>query len=315
MYWVEPEVTEVEVRMSNYHVPVMLKECLEGLNINPKGTYVDVTYGGGGHSRAILDALDQDGTLIVFDQDADALQNNIEDKRLLFCEANFRYLENFCSYHNVGQLDGLLADLGVSSYHLDERSRGFSFRFGESDLDMRMNTESEISAKQVLNTYDQPKLAKVLRSYGELDKASMLANAIVDYRGVKEIITTEDLEVAVSKFLNDKTKNKTLAKIYQAVRIEVNAEIRTLEQMLEQATRLLKPEGRLVVMSYHSLEDRIVKNLIQTGNVAGDRVTDHFGNLPQVYKALTKKPVGATSDEIGLNTRARSAKLRIAEKI
>ena len=216
MYWVEPEVTEVEVRMSNYHVPVMLKECLEGLNINPKGTYVDVTYGGGGHSRAILDALDQDGTLIVFDQDADALRNNIEDKRLLFCEANFRYLENFCSYHNVGQLDGLLADLGVSSYHLDERSRGFSFRFGESDLDMRMNTESEISAKQVLNTYDQPKLAKVLRSYGELDKASMLANAIVDYRGVKEIITTEDLEVAVSKFLNDKTKNKTLAKIYQA---------------------------------------------------------------------------------------------------
>jgi 16S rRNA (cytosine1402-N4)-methyltransferase len=315
MYWVEPEVTEVEVMMSNYHVPVMLKECLEGLNINPKGTYVDVTYGGGGHSRAILDALDEDGTLIVFDQDADALRNNIKDKRLLFCEANFRYLENFCSYHNVGQLDGLLADLGVSSHHLDERSRGFSFRFGESDLDMRMNTESEISAKQVLNTYDQPKLAKVLRSYGELDKASMLANAIVDYRGIKDIVTTEDLEVAVSKFLNDKTKNKTLAKIYQAVRIEVNAEIRTLEQMLEQATKLLKPQGRLVVMSYHSLEDRIVKNLIQTGNVAGDRVKDHFGNLPQVYKALTKKPVGATSDEIGLNTRARSAKLRIAEKI
>lgn len=301
--------------MSNYHIPVMLKECIEGLNINPKGTYVDVTYGGGGHSRAILNELDEDGTLIVFDQDADAVKNRIDDKRLLFCEANFRYLENFCSYYKVQKIDGLLADLGVSSHHLDARNRGFSFRFGESDLDMRMNTESELSAVHVLNTYDQPKLAKVLRSYGELDKASPLANAIVDFRGVKKIETTEDLEAAVSKFLNDKTKNKTLAKIYQAVRIEVNAELSTLEQMLEQATTLLHPKGRLVVMSYHSLEDRVVKNLIQTGNVAGDRVTDHFGNLPQVYKALNKKPIVATSEEIVLNTRARSAKLRIAEKL
>ncbi len=301
--------------MSNYHVPVMLRECIEGLNIDPKGTYVDVTYGGGGHSQAILNELDEDGLLLVFDQDADAVKNRIEDKRLHFCEANFRYLENFCAYHKVGKIDGLLADLGVSSHHLDAKDRGFSFRFGEAELDMRMNTDADFSAVTVLNTYGQPKLAKVLRSYGELDKASRLANAIVDYRTVKKIETTEDLEDAVAKFLNDKTKNKTLAKIYQAVRIEVNAEISTLEQMLEQTTRLLKPGGRLVVMSYHSLEDRLVKNLIQTGNTAGERVTDPFGNLPVVYKTLSKKPIMASSEEIERNTRARSAKLRIAERI
>ena len=301
--------------MSNYHVPVMLRECIEGLNIDPKGTYVDVTYGGGGHSQAILNELDEDGVLLVFDQDADAVKNRIEDKRLHFCEANFRYLENFCAYHKVGKIDGLLADLGVSSHHLDAKDRGFSFRFGEAELDMRMNTDADFSAVTVLNTYEQPKLAKVLRSYGELDKASPLANAIVDYRTVKKIETTEDLEDAVAKFLNDKTKNKTLAKIYQAVRIEVNAEISTLEQMLEQTTRLLKPGGRLVVMSYHSLEDRLVKNLIQTGNTAGERVADPFGNLPVVYKTLSKKPIMASSEEIERNTRARSAKLRIAERI
>ena len=301
--------------MSNYHVPVMLRECIEGLNINPKGVYVDVTYGGGGHSQAILNELDEDGMLLVFDQDADAVKNRIEDKRLHFCEANFRYLENFCAYHKVGKIDGLLADLGVSSHHLDAKDRGFSFRFGEAELDMRMNTDADFSAVTVLNTYEQPKLAKVLRSYGELDKASPLANAIVDYRTVKKIETTEDLEDAVAKFLNDKTKNKTLAKIYQAVRIEVNAEISTLEQMLEQTTRLLKPGGRLVVMSYHSLEDRLVKNLIQTGNTAGERVADPFGNLPVVYKTLSKKPIMASSEEIERNTRARSAKLRIAERI
>ena len=301
--------------MNNYHVPVMLRECIEGLNIDSKGTYVDVTYGGGGHSQAILNELDEDGMLLVFDQDADAVKNRIEDKRLHFCEANFRYLENFCAYHNVDKIDGLLADLGVSSHHLDAKDRGFSFRFGEAELDMRMNTDADFSAVTVLNTYEQPKLAKVLRSYGELDKASPLANAIVNYRTVKKIETTEDLEDAVAKFLNDKTKNKTLAKIYQAVRIEVNAEISTLEQMLEQTTRLLKPGGRLVVMSYHSLEDRLVKNLIQTGNTAGERVTDPFGNLPVVYKTLSKKPIMASSEEIERNTRARSAKLRIAERI
>jgi len=305
----------MEVMMSNYHVPVMLQECMDGLKINPSGTYVDVTYGGGGHARAILDRLGKEGTLLVFDQDAEAVKNRIDDPRLHFCEANFRYLENFCSYYNVGKIDGLLADLGVSSHHLDAKDRGFSFRFGEAELDMRMNTDAEISAKSILNTYEQPRLAKVLRSYGELDKASPMANAIIDYRTVKSIETTEDLSAALDRFLNDKTRNKTLAKVYQAVRIEVNAEMSTLEQMLEQATNLLKPEGRLVVMSYHSLEDRLVKNLIQTGNVAGERVTDPFGNLPQVYKAINKKPVVASAEEVLVNTRARSAKLRIAEKI
>ncbi len=293
----------------------MLQECMDGLKINPSGTYVDVTYGGGGHARAILDRLGKEGTLLVFDQDAEAVKNRIDDPRLHFCEANFRYLENFCSYYNVGKIDGLLADLGVSSHHLDAKDRGFSFRFGEAELDMRMNTDAEISAKSILNTYEQPRLAKVLRSYGELDKASPMANAIIDYRTVKSIETTEDLSAALDRFLNDKTRNKTLAKVYQAVRIEVNAEMSTLEQMLEQATNLLKPEGRLVVMSYHSLEDRLVKNLIQTGNVAGERVTDPFGNLPQVYKAINKKPVVASAEEVLVNTRARSAKLRIAEKI
>lgn len=301
--------------MSKYHVPVMLQECLSGLQISPTGTYVDVTYGGGGHSKAILNLLDKDGRLIVFDQDDDALSNKIDDPRLYFCHANFRYLENFCSYYGIDKLDGLLADLGVSSHHLDAKSRGFSFRFGDSELDMRMNTDAEVSAKNVLNTYDQPRLAKILRSYGELDKASPMANAILNYRTVKSIDTAFDLDLSLERFLNDKTRNKTLAKVYQAIRIEVNAEIVTLEEMLTQATNMLKPGGRLVVMSYHSLEDRIVKNLIQTGNVAGEKRGDTFGNLPQVYRAVNRKPILASADEIAANSRARSAKLRIAERI
>lgn len=301
--------------MSKYHVPVMLQPCLDGLNIDPKGTYVDVTYGGGGHSRAILDMLDEDGTLLVFDQDSDAVKNRIDDKRLLFCQANFQYLQNFCSYYKLGKIDGLLADLGVSSHHLNEQGRGFSFRFGTSDLDMRMNTLSDSTAATILNTYEQPRLAKVFRSYGELSKASPMANAVVSHRAHGPIETTDDLEAALGKFINDKTRNKTLAKIYQAIRIEVNAEMSTLESMLAQATDLLKPGGRLVVMSYHSLEDRLVKNLIQTGNTDGERVVDHFGNGPQVYKALSKKPMMADAGEIEANSRARSAKLRIAEKL
>ncbi len=301
--------------MSKYHVPVMLKECLDGLQINPKGTYVDVTYGGGGHSQAILDMLDDEGKLIVFDQDDDSLRNRIDDSRLYFCHANFRYLENFCSYYGEDKLDGVLADLGVSSHHLDAKNRGFSFRFDDSELDMRMNTGAELSAKNVLNTYDQPRLAKVLRSYGELDRASAMANAILDYRKVKPIDTVLDLDLSLERFLNDKTRNKMLAKVYQAIRIEVNAEIVTLEEMLTQATKMLKPGGRLVVISYHSLEDRIVKNLIQTGNVAGDKCADTFGNLPQVYSAVSRKPILAKANEIIANNRSRSAKLRVAERI
>jgi 16S rRNA (cytosine1402-N4)-methyltransferase len=301
--------------MSNYHIPVMLQECIDGLNINPSGTYVDVTYGGGGHSRAILNKLGEKGTLLVFDQDADAVKNRIDDKRLHFCEANFRYLENFCSYYGINAVDGILADLGVSSHHLDAEERGFSFRFKGSDLDMRMNSEMALSAKEVLNTYEQPKLAKVFRSYGELDKASPMANAICSFRKNRPLETSDDLELALEKFLKPNTRNKQLAQVYQAVRIEVNQEMTTLERMLEQTVRLLKPGGRLVVMSYHSLEDRLVKNLINTGNVQGDKNADQFGNLPTVFTAITKKPVIATSEELAVNPRARSAKLRIAEKL
>lgn len=301
--------------MSKYHVPVMLQECLEGLRINPNGVYVDVTYGGGGHSKAILEKLGEKGLLLVFDQDPDALANVVSDSRIRFCHANFRYLKHFCSYYGVDRIDGLLADLGVSSHHLDARDRGFSFRHGVADLDMRMNTKGEKTAVGVLNAYDHPALARVLRSYGELAKASPMANAILSYRKVSQIKTTDQLEEALEKFINPKTRNKTLAQVYQAVRIEVNAEMQTLEEMLEQATDLLAPEGRLVVMSYHSLEDRLVKNIIQTGNVAGDQNKDPFGVAPQVYKPITRKPVLAGADELLENSRARSAKLRIAEKI
>ena len=305
----------MEVMMNSYHAPVMLDECIEGLNINPDGIYVDVTFGGGGHSKAILNQLSEKGVLLVFDQDMDALDNKIDDPRLIFCEANFEYLANFCSYHRLSEIDGLLADLGVSSHHLNEKDRGFSFRFEESDLDMRMNSSSEISAVDILNTYDQPSLAKVFRSYGELDKASPLANAIISYRDIKPITTNADLIAAVSKFTNERSKNKMLAKIYQALRIEVNREISTLKSLLNQATELLKPKGRLVVMSYHSLEDRIVKNLIQAGNVEGNRQSDPFGRVTRLYKAINKKPIEATIEEVEQNSRARSAKLIIAEKI
>lgn len=301
--------------MSSYHVPVMLNECIDGLNIKPGGVYVDVTYGGGGHSKAILNRLGDDGVLLAFDQDADAVKNVVDDQRLLMCEANFKYLENFCSFYGVGQLDGLLADLGVSSHHLNEAGRGFSFRFGDSPLDMRMNQALESSASNVLNSYEHPQLAKILRSYGDLNKASAMATAIINHRGVKAYELSSDLEVALDAFYTDKNKSSVLARVYQAIRIEVNQEMHTLEMMLEQATRLLKPGGRLVVLSYHSLEDRMVKNLVQVGNAAGERNADEFGRVDRVYKAITKKPVVATAEEIQRNSRARSAKLRIAEKI
>ena len=305
----------MEVWLTNYHTPVMLDECINGLNIDPDGTYVDVTYGGGGHSKVILDQLSDKGVLLVFDQDGGALNNKIDDPRLIFCEANFEYLANFCSYYKLNEIDGLLADLGVSSHHLNDKDRGFSFRFEESELDMRMNSSSEISALDILNIYDQPSLAKVFRSYGELDKASPLANAVVSYRNIQPIKTNGDLIAAVSKFTNERSKNKMLAKIYQALRIEVNREISTLKSLLNQATDLLKPEGRLVVMSYHSLEDRIVKNLIQTGNVEGELESDPFGRVNKRYRPINKKPIEASKEEVDRNSRARSAKLRVAEKI
>jgi 16S rRNA (cytosine1402-N4)-methyltransferase len=301
--------------MSDYHVPVMLQECIDNLVLNPDGVYVDVTYGGGGHSRAILNKLSDKGTLLAFDQDLDAVKNKTDDKRLVFCNSNFRYLQNFCSFYKINEIDGVLADLGVSSHHFNEGSRGFSFRFKEADLDMRMNKDADISAIDVLNTYEYEPLFRLLKDYGELPKATHMANAIISFRRHTKITKPEHLEQALDSFISDKTRNKQLAKVYQAIRIEVNQEMAALEEMLTQATSLLKPTGRLVVMSYHSLEDRMVKNLIQTGNTAGERITDAFGNLNNSLKAVNRKPIIPTETEIDANPRARSAKLRVAEKL
>lgn len=301
--------------MSNYHVPVMLSECIDGLNIKGNGVYVDVTYGGGGHSKAILNKLDDNGVLLAFDQDLDAVKNRVDDPRLKFCEANFRYLENFCAYYRVDKIDGLLADLGVSSHQFDEGERGFSFRFTDAELDMRMNAEADTSAKEVVNTYDQQTLSKILKEYGELNGAQAFARSICEYRKMQSISTVEHLEQAVAKHLSPKFKNKQLAKMYQAIRIEVNGEMAALKEMLSQLKDLIAPGGRIVFMSYHSLEDRLVKNLINTGNVEGERIVDAFGKAEQCFKPINKKPITASEQEIENNPRARSAKLRVAERI
>lgn len=301
--------------MSNYHVPVMLSECINGLNIKPGGAYVDVTYGGGGHSKAILNKLDENGVLLAFDQDLDAVKNRVDDPRLKFCEANFKYLENFCAYYRVNQIDGLLADLGVSSHQFDEGDRGFSFRFSDAELDMRMNADAETSAKEVVNTYDQQRLTQILKQYGELNGAQAFARSICEYRKMQSIARVDQLEEAVAKHLSPKFKNKQLAKMYQAIRIEVNGEMDALKDMLGQLKDLIAPGGRIVFMSYHSLEDRLVKNLINTGNVDGERIVDAFGKAEACFKPVNKKPIVASEEEIELNPRARSAKLRMAERI
>ena len=301
--------------MTDYHVPVMLEECLEGLNIKPNGVYVDTTYGGGGHAKAILNKLNDEGVLMVFDQDSDAVKNRIDDPRLIFCEANFKYLENFCTYNGIEKIDGLLADLGVSSHQFNEGVRGFSFRFEDADLDMRMNAQAGISAKDVLNGYDQYKLTTIFRQYGELKNAPSVARAVCEFRKVKAIEKVEDLEEALGSILNPKQKNKQLAQVYQAVRIEVNGEMEALKQLLRQVPHWIVKGGRLVVMSYHSLEDRLVKNLINHGNVEGEKEVDAFGQWKQCFKAVNRKPMVATERELEVNNRARSAKLRIAERV
>lgn len=301
--------------MSEYHVPVMLQECLNGLNIKPSGVYVDVTYGGGGHSKAILNQLDDDGVLLVFDQDADAVKNRVDDRRLIFCNANFKYLQNFCAYYGVERVDGILADLGVSSHQFNVGERGFSFRFEEADLDMRMDQGSSFSAVDVLNEYSERELARIFGQYGEVKRPMALARSICNYRKVKRIERVSDLEAAVESQVSAKAKHKELAQIYQAVRIEVNGEMSALREMLEQCAELLVSGGRLVVMSYHSLEDRMVKNLINTGNVDGERKTDAFGQWDALFKAVNRKPITASEEELASNPRSRSAKLRVAERL
>ncbi len=296
-----------------YHQPVLLQQSIEGLNINPDGTYVDVTYGGGGHSAAILEKL-KNGRLIAFDQDEDALANRLNDERLILINHNFRYLKQFLKYHHALPVDGILADLGVSSHQFDSRERGFSFRMG-GNLDLRMNRRQKLSARTVINTYEEAALVDIFRYYGELPNARAIAGAIVRRREKSPVTSFEVLQHTIGHFAERNKENKFFAKVMQALRIEVNQELESLKEMLVQSAAVLQSGGRLVVISYHSLEDRLVKNFIKAGNFEGRIEKDFFGNRKTYFKALTSKPVVASEDEISENNRARSAKMRIAEKL
>jgi len=295
-----------------YHNPVLLNECIEGLDIKPTGIYVDVTFGGGGHSKLILKNLDG-GKLYAFDQDKNAHENALSGDGFKLINANFRHLKNFLRMEGVRKIDGLLADLGVSSHQFDVAERGFSIRF-DGELDMRMNTNSPLSAKQVVNEYGQQDLANILFKYGELRNSRAIAREIVNAREIETIVTTNQLIEVVGHMVPEKNRNQFLARIFQAIRIEVNDEIKALEEMLLDAVDMLNEGGRLVVMSYHSLEDRMVKNLMKKGNIEGVLEKDFFGNPIKDLKEVTRKVIVATKEQITENSRARSAKLRIAEK-
>lgn len=296
-----------------YHIPVLLKESVDGMNISPSGIYVDMTFGGGGHSKEILSRLDENGRLLGFDQDEDAESNIPSDKRFIFVRSNFRYLDNFLRYHNIDKVDAILADLGVSSHHFDDSERGFSFRFSGA-LDMRMNKRSGITAAEVINNYDEEKLADLFYLYGELKNSRKLASVIVKARKSKTIETIDDFLNLIKPLFGREREKKELAKVFQALRIEVNQEMEALKEMLEAATQSLKPGGRLVVITYHSLEDRMVKNIMKAGNVEGKIVQDFFGKVQNSFKLVNNKVIVPAEDEIQKNPRSRSAKLRIAEK-
>ena len=297
-----------------YHVPVLLKESVDGMNINSGGTYVDVTFGGGGHSREILSRLNEGGTLLAFDQDEDAEKNRVNNSHFIFVRSNFRYLHNFLRYHGISQVDAILADLGVSSHHFDDSERGFSFRF-DGKLDMRMNKRAGATAADIVNSYDEERLADVFYLYGELRNSRKIASAIQKSRSVKKISTINDFLEVLNPLFNREREKKELAKVFQALRIEVNQEMEALKEMLYAATAALKPGGRLVVITYHSLEDRMVKNIIRTGNVEGKAEKDFYGNLLTPYRQINNKVIVPDSMELDRNPRSRSAKLRIAEKI
>ncbi len=296
-----------------YHKPVMLDECLEGLNINPSGVYADVTFGGGGHSKAILDRLDDDGLLFVFDQDADAMDNVPDDPRIVFFRSNFRYFAQFLRLAGYPKIDGVLADLGVSSHHFDDAQRGFSFRF-DVPLDMRMNQAAQFSARELVNTYSAEQLKRVFLEYGEIKNAWHLAQNIVAYRGQKPIVTVSDLISAAGKCVTLHQENKYLATMFQALRIEVNGEIEVLHEFLKATTGAIKEGGRLVIMTYHSLEDRPVKNFIKAGNLEGKEEKDFYGNVIAPFQAVNRKVITPSDEELEQNSRSRSAKLRIAER-
>jgi len=297
-----------------YHVPVLLQESIDGLNIKSDGIYVDVTFGGGGHSREILSRLGRNGHLYSFDQDADAEKNIIDDDRFTFVRSNFRYLRNWMRYYEVEAIDGLLADLGVSSHHFDDETRGFSFRF-DAPLDMRMNKRAGRTAADIVNEYDEAKLADVFYLYGEMKNSRRIANAIATYRQQRKIETTADLMAATEKLMRTEKEKKDLARLFQALRIEVNHEMDALRDMLSSASQLLKTGGRLSVITYHSLEDRIVKNVMKAGNAEGKIEQDFFGRTSSPFRLVNNKVITPNDDELLTNPRSRSAKLRIAEKI
>jgi 16S rRNA (cytosine1402-N4)-methyltransferase len=297
-----------------YHVPVMLQECLDGLAIHPDGTYVDVTFGGGGHSRAIFEQLSSKGQLIVFDQDPDARANAWSARNFHFVPANFSFLKNHLRVMGIKQVDGILADLGVSSHQFDDTKRGFSIR-GDEALDMRMNQSGEVTAASIIATYDDEQLAKIFRAYGELPNPYKAAVELVKQRKRNPIKTTGQLMEVLFPLAPKHKDHKYFAQVFQALRIEVNQEMEVLEKFLLQTEEVLKPEGRLVVMSYHSLEDRLVKNIMKRGNIDGSIEKDFFGNVLKPFEEINRKPVSPSEEEIQRNTRARSAKLRIAKRV
>ena len=296
-----------------YHIPALLTESLDGLDIRPDGTYVDVTFGGGGHSRAILERLGENGRLIAFDQDEDAFRNIIDDPRFILVKSNFRFLKNFLRFLDVDEVDGILADLGVSFYHFDEASRGFSFR-ADGQLDMRMNSQSTITAAHILNNYQEQELANIFFLYGELKNARKIAQAVVRARGQKEIVSISDFLEIMKPFTPREKENKVLALAFQALRIEVNDELKALEEMLTQGLEMLAEGGRFCVISYHSLEDRLVKNFFRAGNFDGKAEKDFYGNVDTPFDLVNRKVIVASDEEQEANPRSRSAKLRIAEK-
>ena len=296
-----------------YHNPVLLKESVDGLDIKPDGIYVDVTFGGGGHSREILSRLGSNGRLYAFDQDEDALANSIDDERFVLINENFRFIKRFLRFHNVKSVDGILGDLGVSSHQFDVAERGFSTRF-EGELDMRMSQKQDLNAYKVVNEYDEENLRRVFLDYGELKNAPVIARVIIEAREYEPIKNTEQLKLVLGRFLQAHKSHKILAQMYQAIRIEVNQEMEVLKEFLEQSLEILKPGGRLSVISYHSLEDRLVKRIMKNGMFEGEPERDFFGNFSVPFKTIGKLIV-PDFQEIKSNNRARSAKLRIAEKI
>lgn len=297
-----------------YHIPVLLHESVDGLDIKPGGTYIDATYGGGGHSREILARLGKDGRLFGFDQDLDAARGAIEDGRFQFVRSNFRFMKQWMRYYGVEHVNGILADLGVSSHHLDEGSRGFSFRY-DAPLDMRMNQKASLTARKVVEEYSEEQISDILYLYGELRNSRRIASAIVKARGKQAIATTGQLAELLKPLMGYDREKKDMARVFQALRIEVNGEMQALRQMLSAATELLDDGGRLAVLTYHSLEDRMVKNFIKSGNIDGKVEKDTFGRDLSPLKAVTRKPILPSEQEISGNTRARSAKLRVAEKV